>query len=245
MFNSKKTVVFMSCGHPIHQSCYNEFTKHSYKCPICSRTIINMELQFRVLDNEIRDTIMPEEVQHWNVIVKCVDCGGRSKVKYHYLGLKCDHCNSYNTMQLKMLKGDDNDDTAIIETSTENKKRPVVENSLDQNFQFSEIIDDEESKTEDAGKSKDTENESGMDDLESIAEEDEEIDDVFVNNFVRVINNFEKYSSIGDAFRDWLNTTNFSMLDDNEVHGEQKADNEDVDSDSDDDDDDQFIIKCR
>ncbi|GME83283.1 unnamed protein product [[Candida] boidinii] len=44
----------------------------------------------------------------WNSIIKCVDCGGRSRVKFHFLGLKCDHCLSYNTMQLKLIKPEDN-----------------------------------------------------------------------------------------------------------------------------------------
>ncbi|GME70241.1 unnamed protein product [[Candida] boidinii] len=85
MFNSTKTVVFMNCGHPIHEICYNEFTKHSYRCPLCSRTIINMEAQFRVLDIEIKEQPLPDPMNTWNSIIKCVDCGGRSRVKFHFL----------------------------------------------------------------------------------------------------------------------------------------------------------------
>ncbi|VEU20905.1 DEKNAAC101856 [Brettanomyces naardenensis] len=175
MFDSNKTVVFMSCGHPIHQSCYDEFTKHSYKCPLCSKTVANMEAEFRVLDREIQQTVMPDELSDWEALIKCIDCGGRSKVPYHYLGLRCAHCKSYNTMQLKILK-----DGAEVREETSLGEQSFIKNSLDQNFAF-------EKRQE-----------------ETVAKD---VEDSYVQNFVRVVNSFEKYPSIGEAFKDWMRTS--------------------------------------
>ncbi len=60
MFTSNKPVAFMRCGHSIHESCFAEWCNASYKCPICSKSIANMESQFRRLDRHIEEKPMPE-----------------------------------------------------------------------------------------------------------------------------------------------------------------------------------------
>lgn len=104
MFTSTETVVFMLCGHSIHQSCYRQHTKTSYKCPTCARSIINMAAQFRILDTEIERQPMPEPYDRWRAIVVCNDCMAKSNVAFHFLGLKCTNCGSYNTAQHKIIK---------------------------------------------------------------------------------------------------------------------------------------------
>ncbi|KAK9470295.1 zinc-ribbon-domain-containing protein [Dipodascopsis tothii] len=104
MFTSTMTVVFMSCGHSIHQKCYYEHTKSSYKCPTCARSIINMESQFRLLDREIERQKLPEPYSNWRSVVSCNDCSGKSNIPFHFLGLKCDTCRSYNTALLRLIK---------------------------------------------------------------------------------------------------------------------------------------------
>ncbi|OKL60593.1 hypothetical protein UA08_04355 [Talaromyces atroroseus] len=95
------------CGHSIHQKCYDEFSKNSYKCPICSKSIMNMEARFRNLDRTIESQPMPIEFEDTRALVYCNDCGAKSDVPYHWLGLKCDLCESYNTAQLRLLSGAD------------------------------------------------------------------------------------------------------------------------------------------
>lgn len=107
MFTSPQTVVFMRCGHSIHHRCYGEHMKSSYKCPICSRSIVNMEWQFRHLDRAIETQPMPPEFQDTKAWVYCNDCSAKTSVKYHWLGLKCVICDSYNTAQLQLLCGPD------------------------------------------------------------------------------------------------------------------------------------------
>jgi Zinc-ribbon/CHY zinc finger/Ring finger domain len=106
MFTSNKPVAFMRCGHSIHESCFAEWCNTSYKCPICSKSIANMESQFRRLDRHIEEQPMPEEYRDNRAYIFCNDCNSRSITKYHWLGLKCALCESYNTGQLELLGPD-------------------------------------------------------------------------------------------------------------------------------------------
>ncbi|GMM33448.1 hypothetical protein DASC09_007730 [Saccharomycopsis crataegensis] len=108
MFTSKKKVVVMPCGHAIHQHCYDEYVKNFYKCPICSRTIIDMAARFREIDEEIEIQPMPEPYNLWKCVIACNDCNTKSVCNYHILGLKCDICQSYNTAQVRLIKPEDN-----------------------------------------------------------------------------------------------------------------------------------------
>ena len=103
MFTSPHPVVFMLCGHGIHKACYDEHMKSSYKCPICNKSTVNMESQFRNLDRAIDSQPMPPQFEDTKAMVSCNDCYAKSAVKYHWLGLKCAICDSYNTAQLSIL----------------------------------------------------------------------------------------------------------------------------------------------
>lgn len=75
----------------------------SYKCPICNKSVTNMEFQFRNLDMAIQSQPMPPEFEDTRAVILCNDCSAKSSVKYHWLGLKCAVCLSYNTAQLQIL----------------------------------------------------------------------------------------------------------------------------------------------
>ncbi|CAG8885753.1 unnamed protein product [Penicillium egyptiacum] len=106
MFTSPEKIVVMRCGHSIHHKCLSEYSKSSFRCPLCSKTITNMESTFRNLDRTIESQPMPEEFKDTKGLIYCNDCGSKSVVKYHWLGLRCDLCESYNTAQLRILHGD-------------------------------------------------------------------------------------------------------------------------------------------
>lgn len=105
----------MKCGHSIHRKCYDALMETSYKCPICSQSLFNMETQFRNLDRAIESQPMPPQFQDTKATVSCNDCYARSLVKYHWLGLKCTVCDSYNTVQLQILS-DRETDLSVIPT---------------------------------------------------------------------------------------------------------------------------------
>ncbi|RDA93777.1 hypothetical protein CP533_0252 [Ophiocordyceps camponoti-saundersi (nom. inval.)] len=120
MFTSPKPVVFMSCGHSIHKKCYDQHMKVSYKCPICNKSLANMETHFRNLDVAIQSQPMPPEFHNSQATVLCNDCSGRSTVAYHWLGLKCSICRSYNTVELQM-----HDESQQVRTVVESPEPPA------------------------------------------------------------------------------------------------------------------------
>ena len=93
----------MKCGHSIHRACLNEYMETSYKCPICNKSVANMEFQFRNIDMSIESQPMPPEFDDTRAVILCNDCSAKTSVKYHWLGLKCAVCLSYNTAQLQIL----------------------------------------------------------------------------------------------------------------------------------------------
>lgn len=104
MFSSVETVVFMPCGHSIHQSCYDQYTRTNYRCPTCFKTLGNMDYTFRLLDLEIARQEMPSPYNTWVACILCNDCHARSEVPHHFLGHKCSACQSYNTAVQSMEK---------------------------------------------------------------------------------------------------------------------------------------------
>ena len=90
MFTSPEKVVFMKCGHSIHQKCYGEHIQRSYRCPICSRSVLNMEANFGHLKRLIDMQPMPSHLQDTKALVYCNDCSAKTTVKYHWLGCACD-----------------------------------------------------------------------------------------------------------------------------------------------------------
>jgi hypothetical protein len=102
----------------MHADCYKDLMHVTYRCPTCNKSAVNMELQWRKLDDEIRLQPMPEEEFEDSaaaianpghrrvprkVFVGCNDCGGRGWSPFHWLGLKCPHCDGYNTSQTAHL----------------------------------------------------------------------------------------------------------------------------------------------
>ncbi|KAK4549941.1 hypothetical protein LTR36_005242 [Oleoguttula mirabilis] len=128
LFESSTPVVSLPCGHYMHGECYRDLMCVTYKCPVCSKSAVNMELQWRKLDDEVRLQPMPDDgddldglLPHANgaatpdednldtaevtrrprtVYVGCNDCSRRSWTPFHWLGLKCQVCDSYNTNQM-------------------------------------------------------------------------------------------------------------------------------------------------
>lgn len=135
LFTSVNKVVFMKCGHLIHQSCYDELTKHSYKCPVCKKTVVNMDTQFRILDQEISQLPLPAPYSNWRCIINCNDCKGKSNVPYHILGLKCKYCKSYNTNKVKLIKPEEEQEEEEQEEAT-SVPMLLSHTNLESNFRF-------------------------------------------------------------------------------------------------------------
>ncbi|KAF2461706.1 zinc-ribbon-domain-containing protein, partial [Lineolata rhizophorae] len=97
MFTSSRSVVALPCGHYMHRACYDAYMQHSYKCPFCKKSAVNMELQWQKLELAIEAQPMPAHFADARVVVRCNDCGGKSEVRYHWIGNRCEACDSFNT----------------------------------------------------------------------------------------------------------------------------------------------------
>ncbi|KAF2086160.1 zf-CHY-domain-containing protein, partial [Saccharata proteae CBS 121410] len=103
MFTSSTDVVAMPCGHYLHRDCYRQYMDTAYKCPICKKSAVNMELQWRKLEHAIQSQPMPPQFADTRAVIHCNDCSVRSSVMYHWLGNQCGHCDSFNTNELQLL----------------------------------------------------------------------------------------------------------------------------------------------
>ncbi|KAL5791733.1 hypothetical protein ACOSP7_000327 [Xanthoceras sorbifolium] len=100
LFDSIKGSTVMNCGHTMHSDCFRAMAdQNQYRCPICSKTVINMSDYWELLEMEIEANKLPEEYQY-DVSILCNDCNNTSKAPFHILGHKCRQCNSYNTRRI-------------------------------------------------------------------------------------------------------------------------------------------------
>ncbi|KAJ4832104.1 hypothetical protein Tsubulata_028051 [Turnera subulata] len=111
--------LFDSVKHAIVMNLigYIKFSSLRYRCPICSKTVLDMSDFWQLLDREVRQHCgsrsvgvnfvikvieavqMPQEYQY-EVRILCNDCNDTSKVAFHIVGHKCSHCGSYNTRRI-------------------------------------------------------------------------------------------------------------------------------------------------
>ncbi|KAJ1658035.1 hypothetical protein IWQ61_002671 [Dispira simplex] len=100
LFTSKQHMTFMKCGHAIHMVCLEEYLNTSYQCPICRKSLGNVDVYFSQLDRVLEEQLMPSEYQNTRARIFCNDCEKRSVTKYHFLYHKCQECGSYSTKVL-------------------------------------------------------------------------------------------------------------------------------------------------
>lgn len=103
----------------------------SYKCPICQQTVVNMESQFRALDRDIERQPMPEGFRDTKALVGCNDCRAKSVSPYHWLGLKCQVCDSYNTRQMAIIRDNVIDESAQAAEALAAATQPQVQAQTD------------------------------------------------------------------------------------------------------------------
>lgn len=91
----------------MHRDCYNAYMQSDYKCPMCKKSAVNMELQWRKLRDAIESQPMPAQFADTKVVIHCNDCSVKSTSSYHWLGNQCAHCESFNTNELRLLVGNE------------------------------------------------------------------------------------------------------------------------------------------
>ncbi|KAF7837867.1 E3 ubiquitin-protein ligase MIEL1 [Senna tora] len=101
LFDSVKDTTVMKCGHTMHWECFQEMMKRDkYCCPICSKSVVDMTRIWKMIDEEIEATVMPDDYRHKKIWILCNDCNDTTEVYFHIIGQKCGHCRSYNTREI-------------------------------------------------------------------------------------------------------------------------------------------------
>ncbi|KAL4584008.1 hypothetical protein LXL04_008597 [Taraxacum kok-saghyz] len=97
IFTSTNPVKSLPCGHIMHSCCFKEYTCSNYTCPICSKSLGNMQVYFAMLDAMLAEETIPDEYSGKTQEILCNDCEKRGTASFHWLYHKCGQCGSYNT----------------------------------------------------------------------------------------------------------------------------------------------------
>lgn len=88
----------------MHLSCFTAYMRGTcYTCPLCKKSADDMSEYFALLDSAVRMQPMPPHYAATTSNIYCQDCGKMGNVSYHFVGLKCCHCGSYNTRELQRV----------------------------------------------------------------------------------------------------------------------------------------------
>ncbi|CAK9184752.1 unnamed protein product [Ilex paraguariensis] len=100
IFTSSSPVKALPCGHLMHSACFQDYTCTHYTCPICSKSLGDMQVYFGMLDAWLAEEKIPEEYSGQTQVILCNDCEKRGTASFHWLYHKCSYCGSYNTRVL-------------------------------------------------------------------------------------------------------------------------------------------------
>ncbi|XP_031407043.1 zinc finger protein BRUTUS-like At1g18910 [Punica granatum] len=100
IFTSSNPIKGLPCGHLMHSTCFQDYTCSHYTCPICSKSLGDMQVYFQMLDTLLAEEKMPDEYLGQTQVILCNDCEKRGSAPFHWLYHKCPYCGSYNTRLL-------------------------------------------------------------------------------------------------------------------------------------------------
>ncbi|KDD73818.1 hypothetical protein H632_c1816p1 [Helicosporidium sp. ATCC 50920] len=142
LFESTSPASVLPCGHTLHSSCLKLLARSHQgvcpTCPICMRAISDESARWEHMDAVLAVSRMPAEYRGWTADVLCNDCAGSGVVPFHFMGLKCPACGSYNTRQAGLHKTEPREeeedseaedrapDNATLRTLFDDLSRPEV-----------------------------------------------------------------------------------------------------------------------
>lgn len=106
LFGTTEPIHFMKCGHAIHFWCFQDYTKNSYQCPICLKSVLDTTYLFKCIEDVLATQQMPEEYANKQSLVLCNDCEKKSMAPFHFIYHRCAHCRSFNTKALGTVNAD-------------------------------------------------------------------------------------------------------------------------------------------
>lgn len=109
LFSSRMLTHEMPCGHNIHWHCFNSLTSHDIRCPICKKTATHedmTEVWSALADDIAMQPLPPDQARCVDIV--CNDCGEHEEDRrWHYLGVECNSCGSFNTSHNTKLTGEE------------------------------------------------------------------------------------------------------------------------------------------
>ena len=96
MFTSTKELMILKCGHWIHKECNKEYSKNDYRCPLCKKSMWDMDTCWEKMTECMNKMDIPDELENIKSRIICNDCNHKSVVNYSVVH-KCSKCNSWNT----------------------------------------------------------------------------------------------------------------------------------------------------
>eukprot|EP00957_Ditylum_brightwellii_P074729 5680040-Ditylum_brightwellii.AAC.1 len=91
----------MPCGHAIHWHCFRDLAAHDSRCPVCKKTAETHERMlptWNAMAMGIALQPVPPDLAKAVTIV-CNDCEKSEENRaWHFLGVQCRHCQSFNTV---------------------------------------------------------------------------------------------------------------------------------------------------
>ena len=116
MFSSRQSPQDLPCGHAIHAHCFRKLAGFDYRCPICKKTVVSQQSMAAAWEARARDIAehpMPADLQRV-VNIMCNDCETKSHdMTWHFLGIQCPRCNSFNTVVEQVISAGGEPNTAV------------------------------------------------------------------------------------------------------------------------------------
>jgi hypothetical protein len=80
---------------------FDDYTRKNFTCPLCNKSLTNMEGYYEQIDRILEYDKMPPEYDNHFSDILCYDCHVKSRTKYHFVYHKCEvaigGCGGYNT----------------------------------------------------------------------------------------------------------------------------------------------------
>ena len=137
MFSSRQSPIELACGHCIHNKCFQTLAQFDYRCPICKKTACDevvMEEEWASRARDIQMQPMPANLCRIVSII-CNDCTGKTAgLTWHFLGVQCPSCRSFNTSILSIDRNSGRSSTtSTSETMGDIELNENVAEALSQN----------------------------------------------------------------------------------------------------------------
>jgi zinc finger-like protein len=102
LFDSHAPIKELPCGHFLHSSCFAQYTRYNYTCPVCCKSMGDMSVYFKMIDSLLAAEAarLPPQYAGRTQAVLCHDCGRSGPAPWHWVYHPCQACHSYNTRVL-------------------------------------------------------------------------------------------------------------------------------------------------